>query len=80
MGKATCPPYINLDLFNNTPLNFSIRAIGNACRHNPIPTIIACHRIIAAIHLGGFSDKIPGEMMSIKSWLLQHEKKAILHD
>ena len=36
-------------------LNTSPRAIGNACRQNPIPIIIPCHRIVSQSDLGGYS-------------------------
>jgi methylated-DNA-[protein]-cysteine S-methyltransferase len=49
------------------------RAIGQACRTNPIPIIIPCHRIIAANHLGGYAGATEGKKMGIKKWLLQHE-------
>lgn len=55
-------------------LKTSPRAIGQACRTNPIPVIIPCHRVIAANHLGGYAGKRKGRMMDIKQWLLQHEK------
>jgi len=32
------------------------RAVGSACGANPIPVLIPCHRVLAAMHkLGGFS-------------------------
>ncbi len=31
------------------------RSIGQANRHNPLPILIPCHRVIASSHLGGFS-------------------------
>jgi methylated-DNA-[protein]-cysteine S-methyltransferase len=49
------------------------RAIGQACRTNPIPVIIPCHRIVAANHLGGYSGNVKGRFRDIKTWLLQHE-------
>lgn len=55
-------------------LNSSARAIGNACRRNPIPVIIPCHRIVGQKGLGGYSGAIDGSMMQIKTWLLNHEK------
>jgi len=49
------------------------RAIGNACRRNPIPIIFPCHRIVAKTHLGGFSGATTGVFMDTKRWLLRHE-------
>lgn len=54
-------------------LKTSPRAVGNACRANPIPVIIPCHRVVAKKHLGGFAGKTKGTMMDIKQWLLTHE-------
>ena len=34
-------------------LKTSARAVGNACRINPIPIIVPCHRVIAKNGLGG---------------------------
>lgn len=51
------------------------RAIGQACRTNPIPIIIPCHRIVAASNLGGFAGNIKGRFQGIKEWLLKHESK-----
>ncbi len=55
-------------------LNTSARAIGNACRRNPIPVVIPCHRIVAKNGIGGFSGEISEELIDRKQWLLQHEK------
>jgi len=55
-------------------LKSSARAIGNACRRNPIPIIVPCHRIIAADGgLGGFNGARQGWPLNTKAWLLQHE-------
>ena len=54
-------------------LHSSPRAVGNACRANPIPLIIPCHRIVAKHGLGGFSGKRTGVTVERKRWLLQHE-------
>lgn len=51
------------------------RAIGGACRRNPIPIIIPCHRVVAASGLGGFSGAVDGPLVQSKQWLLQHEQK-----
>ena len=36
-------------------LGSSARAVGTACGANPIPVIIPCHRVVAAIDMGGYS-------------------------
>lgn len=54
-------------------LNTSPRAVGNACRRNPIPVVIPCHRVVAQSHLGGYAGKTCGKLMNIKTWLLKHE-------
>ncbi len=55
-------------------LNTSPRVIGNACRANPIPLFIPCHRIVAKNNIGGFAGAINGELINMKMWLLAHEK------
>ena len=50
------------------------RAIGQACRTNPIPIIIPCHRIVASNCLGGYAGAIGGRFLNIKEQLLKHEK------
>lgn len=54
-------------------LKTSPRAIGNACRSNPIPILIPCHRIVAQSGLGGYAGNTAGTIFAIKTWLLQHE-------
>ena len=54
-------------------LNSSARAVGNACRANPIPLIVPCHRVIAKTGIGGFSGEINGASIDRKRWLLAHE-------
>ena len=34
-------------------LGTSARAVGNACRNNPYPLIVPCHRVVSANGLGG---------------------------
>ncbi len=55
----------------------SARAVGNACRSNPIPVYIPCHRVVAKQHIGGFAGKTRGRQINIKRWLLQHEGVAV---
>ena len=54
-------------------LHSSPRAVGQACRHNPIPILLPCHRVLAAQGLGGYSGHTDGVEMQRKSWLLRHE-------
>jgi methylated-DNA-[protein]-cysteine S-methyltransferase len=51
------------------------RAVGGACGRNPLPIIIPCHRVLAQHGLGGFNRHADGEMLSIKQWLLAHERQ-----
>jgi methylated-DNA-[protein]-cysteine S-methyltransferase len=55
-------------------LKSSPRAVGNACRRNPIPIIVPCHRVVAASGDGGFMGKRNGRPLVIKRWLLAHER------
>ncbi len=51
----------------------AIRAVGTACRHNPLPVVLPCHRVLASNgSLAGFSGGI-----AKKQWLLQHEKRDL---
>jgi methylated-DNA-[protein]-cysteine S-methyltransferase len=49
------------------------RAVGNACRANPCPLVVPCHRVVAAKCLGGFAGQRSGRKLEIKRWLLHHE-------
>lgn len=55
-------------------LDSAARAVGGACRANPIPIVIPCHRVVAAAGLGGFMGATGGRAMAIKRWLLEHER------
>ncbi len=46
------------------------RAIGQACRRNPMPIVIPCHRVTATGGIGFYSG---GKGVETKIWLLQHE-------
>jgi len=59
-----------------TKLGTSPRAVGNACRQNPVPLIVPCHRIVAAGGLGGYAGCTSGTVHDIKRELLQHEGLA----
>ena len=54
-------------------LKSSARAVGQACRRNPSPIVVPCHRVVAASGLGGFAGDTAGAMSDIKRWLLHHE-------
>ena len=51
----------------------SAQAVGNACRANPIPLIIPCHRVVSASGIGGFAGTTSGYLIDIKRQLLRHE-------
>jgi len=57
-------------------LKTSPRAVGNACRRNPVPIFIPCHRVVSKSGRGGFMGHTSGEPLAIKEWLLSHEQKA----
>ncbi len=54
-------------------LNTSARAVGNACRRNPLPLIIPCHRVVAANGIGGYDGARSGGLLEIKRLLLALE-------
>ncbi|MGR9086536.1 MAG: methylated-DNA--[protein]-cysteine S-methyltransferase, partial [Gammaproteobacteria bacterium] len=56
-------------------LNSSARAVGNACRDNPYPLIIPCHRVVSVNGPGGYCGQTRGRFMTIKSRLLQFESR-----
>ncbi len=54
-------------------LKTSPRAVGNACRNNPLPIIIPCHRVVAASGIGGYDGARTGTLLNIKRRLLEME-------
>ncbi len=56
-------------------LDSGARAVGNACRRNPIAIIVPCHRVTAAAGIGGYAGKTDGPPLVRKQWLLQHESR-----
>lgn len=54
----------------------SPRIVGNACRRNPIPLIIPCHRVLAKAGLGGYFGVDHEHFLQIKRWLLAHEARS----
>lgn len=55
----------------------SPRAVGQACRRNPLPILIPCHRVVARSGMGGYSGATEGPEMQRKEWLLHHENISI---
>ena len=54
-------------------LGSSPRAVGQACRRNPFPIVIPCHRVLAA---GGMIGHYSGgQGIVTKQWLLDHERR-----
>lgn len=56
-------------------LDSGARAVGNACRHNPLPIIVPCHRVVSVSGLGGYSGAVAGESLHFKQALLDHEAR-----
>jgi len=55
-------------------LGTSARAVGGACRANPCPIVVPCHRVVASGGgLGGYSGARHGRWLDIKRRLLEHE-------
>jgi len=54
-------------------LGTSARAVGNACRRNPVPIVVPCHRVVAQHGPGGFAGDHQGRLVRVKHWLLQAE-------
>ncbi|ROR29829.1 methylated-DNA--[protein]-cysteine S-methyltransferase [Inmirania thermothiophila] len=53
------------------------RAVGQACRANPVPLLVPCHRAVAARGPGGFAGARGGAAVAVKRWLLAHEGVAL---
>jgi methylated-DNA-[protein]-cysteine S-methyltransferase len=54
-------------------LGSGARAVGNACRRNPVAIIVPCHRVVAAGGVGGYGGRTGGALLERKLWLLRHE-------
>jgi len=57
-------------------LRSGARAVGGACRANPIPVIIPCHRVVAAHGMGGFMGVTAGLGLQLKQRLLAYECRS----
>ena len=49
------------------------QAVGQACRRNPVPIVVPCHRILSQSGIGGYAGAVDGEKLRIKQALLSHE-------
>lgn len=56
-------------------LKTSARAIGMACRSNPLPLVVPCHRVLSKQNLGGYCGTREGRLVDIKTWLLAYEQR-----
>ncbi|MDT8384809.1 MAG: methylated-DNA--[protein]-cysteine S-methyltransferase [Gammaproteobacteria bacterium] len=54
-------------------LRSGAQAVGQACRRNPVPIVVPCHRILAQSGIGGYAGAVAGEQLCIKRALLAHE-------
>lgn len=60
-----------------TLLGSGARAVGHACRCNPLPIIVPCHRVVGTHSLGGYVGQTRGQALERKRWLLGHEGVAL---
>lgn len=58
-------------------LGSGARAVGNACRRNPVPIVVPCHRVVSAHGLGGYGGAVAGEQPRFKQTLLDHEERHV---
>ncbi|MFK5947779.1 MAG: MGMT family protein [Methylococcales bacterium] len=58
-------------------VNSGARAVANACRDNPFPGIIPCHRVVAVSGLGGYMGQTHGRALEIKRKLLALEAAIV---
>lgn len=52
------------------------RAIGQACRRNPFPILVPCHRVVGSG--GAIGHYSGGRGIATKTWLLDHERGGLL--
>ena len=57
-------------------LDSAARAVGGACRSNPLPIVVPCHRVVARGGRGGFMGHVDGPALDVKNWLLRHEQEC----
>lgn len=56
-------------------LGSGAQAVAAACRANPLPLVVPCHRVVSASGVGGYMGEISGPAIEIKRGLLQHESR-----
>ena len=56
------------DALGNVP-----RAVGQACRRNPVAVVVPCHRVVGRRGLGGYAGAVSGDMPATKRALLDLE-------
>lgn len=54
-------------------LHSGAQAVGQACRRNPVPIVVPCHRILSQSGMGGYAGEVAGEKIRTKQALLMHE-------
>lgn len=54
-------------------LGSGAQAVGQACRRNPVPIVVPCHRILSQSGVGGYGGEVAGEKLRIKQAFLSHE-------
>lgn len=54
-------------------LDSGAQAVGQACRRNPVPIVVPCHRILSQSGMGGYVGQVDGEKIHTKQALLAHE-------
>jgi len=55
-------------------LGSGARAVGQACRRNPVPLVVPCHRVVGVHGQGGYCGMTNAAGADIKNWLLEHER------
>jgi len=58
-------------------LNSAPRAVAQACRRNPYPGIIPCHRVVSKTGIGGFMGQTSGPWVQLKQRLLRYEREVV---